>query len=550
MKILKRSKPWQMVGLAGLAAVVIIGSYGASTLLGGREGAQQPPPTESPKVMADIQQPAEREIPVNGHLVFSSRAELTFDTSGEVGEILVQEGEQVEEGQVLARLDSLTMTALEESLAQSQFDLEQAQDELARARKAEFTGALLEQAQFEEEVARARKALTDAEERLRDFQRNEQQELAAARKAKADAELALDNARRALNHYDRDQVQRLAAAQKRVSDAEMALATATNALTDFEEDYQEALANARLKKAQAEATLEQAEDELTAFLRNPANDVREGELIDVEILERLQAAEAEARTNLEQAQRELTQLEGNRSLLLQERQTAVETARADLAEARDTVEQIEDETDQLLELSTRQAAVAAAQAALAQAQIDLEEELGGPDQAELAVREKAVALAQERLSDLIDPDPRDVALQEAKVSRAQARVDDALEELEGAIVRAPFSGVVALLNVEVDDIVDNESRIIEIVAPGSVEVEGLIDATNIEFVKEGAKAKVTIASVPGQEFEGTVISVAEDPRTERGVVTYPVRIRVKVPPGVEVPVRLSQVTSVVLYESK
>src|ERR687896_1377064 len=181
MKILKRLKPWQMVGLAGLAAVVIIGSYGASTLSGGRGGAQQPPRTESPKVMADIQQPAEREIPVNGHLVFSSRAELTFDTSGEVGEILVQEGEQVEEGQVLARLDSLTMSALEESLAQAQLELEQAQDGLARARKAEFTGAPLEQAQFEEEVAKARKALTDAEERLRDFQRNEQQELASAR---------------------------------------------------------------------------------------------------------------------------------------------------------------------------------------------------------------------------------------------------------------------------------------------------------------------------------------------------------------------------------
>jgi hypothetical protein len=54
---------------------------------------------------------------------------------------------------------------------------------LEEARAAEFTGAPLEQAQCEEEVARARKALTDAEERLGDFQRNQQRELAEAMKA-------------------------------------------------------------------------------------------------------------------------------------------------------------------------------------------------------------------------------------------------------------------------------------------------------------------------------------------------------------------------------
>jgi HlyD family secretion protein len=337
-KIFKKARPWQVVALTALVAAITIGAY-VFPRLSEQGGAQQPPPTEGLDAAADAQEPANREIPVNGRLVYSQRAELTFGTTGEVGEILVQEGERVKEGQVLARLDSLTIAGLKEARAQALFDLEQAQDELARARKAEFTGALLERARFEEAVAKAKNVLTDAQERLRDFQRDQQRELAAARKAKADAELALDEARQGLNHYNRDHVQRRAAAQKRVSDAEMALDTATNALMDFEEDYQEDLANARLKKAQAEATLEQAEEELTAFLRNPANDVREGELIDVEILERLKAAEAEARTNLEQTQRKLTQLEGNRALLLQERQSAVETTQADLAEARDTVEQ-------------------------------------------------------------------------------------------------------------------------------------------------------------------------------------------------------------------
>ena len=246
----------------------------------------------------------------------------------------MQEGEQVEEGQELARLDRFTMTALEESLAQAQFDLDQAQDGLARVRKAEFTGAPLVQAQFEEEVAKARKALTDAEERLRDFQRNQQQELTAAMKARADAELALDNAQRALSHHDRDQVQELATARSNVATAELALDAATNGLANFDEDYRESLANTRLKVGQAEEVHDAAEPTLSEFyvslgrttLFIDRND--DGEHEAVQELNRLQTAVEEALTNLEQARRELTRLEGNRSLLLQEKQTAFETARA------------------------------------------------------------------------------------------------------------------------------------------------------------------------------------------------------------------------------
>jgi HlyD family secretion protein len=363
--------------------VVIIGSYGASTL-SGRGGAQQPPPTENQEAVAEVQQPATREVPVSGSLVFPDRMELTFESSGEVGEVLVQEGEQVSEGQVLARLDSLAMTALGESLAQAQFDLEQAQDGLARARKADFTGAPLEQAQYEEEVAKARQALTDAERKLRDFQSNQHQELAAAMKAKADAELALDNALRSLSHHERDQIQELATAQKDAATAEVTLDAATNALTNFDENYQEDLANARLKVASAEEAFNTAEDNLSDFFfslgqtRSFATDPDDGDTESVEELNRLQAAVEETRTNLELARRELTRLEGNRLLLLQEQQAAVDTARANLKVAQDTVERLEDETDQLLELSMRQAAVEAAQATLAQAEIDLREELEGP----------------------------------------------------------------------------------------------------------------------------------------------------------------------------
>jgi hypothetical protein len=79
-------------------------------------------------------------------------------------------------------------------------------------------------------------------------------------------------------------------------------------------------------------------------------------------------------------------------------------------------------------------------------------------------------------------------------------------------------------------------------------VAGLIGAIDFRFVEKRARARVTIGSLPGEEFEGTVTRVAEEPRTERGVVSYPVRIAVDLPEGFEVPVRLSPVTTVILYE--
>jgi multidrug efflux pump subunit AcrA (membrane-fusion protein) len=578
--IFRKLRPWQIGGLGALLAVAIIAVYGGSAISGGSQ-----PPDSSPvqETLGTSQEAAAREVPVRGRLVFPNRAELTFDTAGEVGEILVQEGDRVVQGQVLARLEDLTTTALERQLAQTQFDLDAAQEALERS-KEEFVTTPLEQAQFEASIAQARKELDDAEERLADFQRDEQQDLATAMRAKTEAETALDNARRSVASYDRDLAQNVALAKQKVADQDLILDQAKLNLANFETDFNGMLANAQLKKAHAEEAYDLAEDNLTAFLRNPTVDVRNDQRIDLELLARHRAAFEEATTNLEQAEDELAGLQGKRSLHREERQAAVAQAEADLAKAINNLEDLEDEVVQSLELQQRQAAVRAAQAALAQAEVNLRREIAGSDQlspegletavrdatskltqtevdliedqegsdqAELAVREKAVAVARERLADLTDgPDRFDVAVKQSAVGAAQARVDDALEELEGVTVRAPFDGVISLVNVEVDDKVNDESRVLEIIDPAQVEVDGLIDAIDVRFVKEGSLARVTIASLPGQEFSGTVTMLAEEPRTERGVVSYPVRIKVDLPAGMEVPTRLSAVTSVIIYQGE
>jgi multidrug efflux pump subunit AcrA (membrane-fusion protein) len=541
---MRRFKPWQWGGLAAVAVIIVAAIIGRSVLFGGGEEPTVPARNEA---IVDQELPARRDIRVNGSLFFPHREELTFDATGEVGEVLVREGQPVAAGQELAHLDDLTVTALAQRVADAQFALDAAQDALEAARE-DFVHTPLEQAEFEAKIANAQKEVDDARESLEDYRRDHQQTLAARMTARVQAEVAVDDARKQLSYYDRDQGGDLAAAINKISAGELALETAREQLANFETDFENAVAFGGLVRASAETALDAAEADLNGFLRNPTRDFENDRPIDLELLQRLRDAFDAATTNLKQAEVALADLENDRELELQERQAAVAQTESDLAVARDDLRQVKDATGQELILQERLAVLEGAEAVLSQAVIDLEEETVGPDQAELAVRQKVLSVAQEKLAELTDgPELLDVAVKEAAAAAAQAAVDDAREELAGATVRAPFAGIIFLVNVATEDRVNDESRVIELIDPTELEVDGLLNAIDLPCVAEGDASKINIASVPGREFEGTVLRVAEEPRTERGVVSYPVRIKVDLPAGVAVPANLSAVTSTITY---
>ena len=586
-------------------------------MLFGQDAAGLPVPGAQP--VAGGQESIRREVAVSGRLVFPKRAELTFESSGDVGQILVEQGDWVRKGQVLARMDHLTLYTLGKSLAQAELDLDQAKDALEKARE-EFASTPLEKAEFEQEIARARKAKEDTEENLADFQRDYLRDLAGAVKAKAEQEVALDEALERLEDFQRDSNQTLAgaltakvAAEQALDDAleelgfhgrdrdqvvadavtarataETALDNAKESLAEFDKDFQLALVDARLAVGDAKNTVQAAEDALTAFIRplgrtksfGPDDEEEENEV--VRELGRLQIAVQEARTNQIQTEIELRELEGDRLLLLQARQAAVDAAQFAFQEAGDNVAEVKDLSDQQLELEKRQAAadtarakleqadadlveemagpdllvlaeleavVAAARAKLEQAITDLEEEMAGPDQAELELRQMDAAQNREAFIDLTDgPDPFQVALKTAEVAAAIAKVEDALEDLLGSTLRAPFDGRVSLVNLEIDDPVNDESRVMEIIDPRQVEVAGLVDAIDLPFVRAQALARLRIDSLPGRELFGVVTTVGENPRTERGVVSYSIDIAVELPNDLMVPIEPSSVAVVVVYQ--
>ena len=263
-------------------------------------------------------------------------------------------------------------------------------------------------------------------------------------------------------------------------------------------------------------------------------------------------------------------------------ENAVAAAEAALSDARDALEEIEDGPDASL-IESAEKRLQLAQASLQEAEDDLAEltvdidplnvtlARAAVEQAEFAFVEANDALDRARddslaveqagkglelaSAALIAAETRLNAVQglvsdqieaaESELGLAQATLAEAQEALDGATIRSPMDGIVALVNIEIDDPVGDEFTAISVVATDVVEIQGVIDAAGRPFVSEGASAVVNIESIGDTALGGSVSFIGSEARTERGVVSFAVRIRVEVPEGVDVPVSLSAASAVI-----
>lgn len=261
------------------------------------------------------------------------------------------------------------------------------------------------------------------------------------------------------------------------------------------------------------ADLQEAEDGLASLTSGP----------DEADVQAPQTQVALARANLEQAEVDLAELtNGDGSREIEAAAIQVELAKATLDEARTEVAELIEGAGSLeAEASRKQVDVAIA--ALNKAEEDLAEVLAGAD-------------------------PLKVTLRESELSAARAALDSAVQRLEDATIRAPWDGVIFAVNVEVGQQVNTGLRAFEIVDPTIIRVEGIVDEIDVLFIREGARASVTMDALPGQTLAGTVSEIAVEPTTQQGVVSYPIGIELQQPPGLELPEGLSAVATVVIRE--
>ena len=285
--------------------------------------------------------------------------------------------------------------------------------------------------------------------------------------------------------------------------------------------------------------LDIARDSLTAA-RNAADTTTE----------RVADAVTAAQDALTDAQDDLKEVEdGPDASIVENAEKRLRLAQVSFADAQADLSELTVDIDPLL-IAQARANLAYAETAYAEAQKTLDRALDDSllrqnARERLDLANASIAQAQAQLEDSSALHQERIALAESELRLAQASLDQANEDLDGALLRAPFDGIVSLVNVDPDDRVSDSLTVIEITAADVVEVDGVIDAAAKPYVREGGSAVVNIESVGDTPLSGTVTFVDDEVRTERGVVSYAVRIRVNVPPSVRIPIRLSAVSAVI-----
>ncbi|MFH1560915.1 MAG: efflux RND transporter periplasmic adaptor subunit [Chloroflexota bacterium] len=592
--------------------VVLLGSagaiYGAYALISdsggsGLDEGQQLIPVQYGNLV--------NQVSTNGSLVFPIRETLTFGTQGTVGDVLVEEGQQVEEGQLLVSLDAATLASVEKAVAQARVKLQDAEDALAEAQDPH---TLLDLVQAEA------LSLSNAQEALDGVLQPAEEDIIRAELAVISAELSLKNARVALDKVVNWPTEKeVATAQSQVDSAITSLAATQGDLD--------------LTKSQWEDKVQTAQDALDAALNSYKGvfkkwlgiDVNEEELnltpdtllsswgvdlaslfapnlrfqdVDLSFLAKGPPADDPATPwnegtvynwlnfypgaivvtcedgvvpkqgvcivkQMDDAWTAYQNGKANLDTAQIQAATAIATADAAIIRAEDSLVAAQDALTDMaagsdpLEIKSKEKQFALAQIALAKAEEELAKLLDDPDPLEVQAKENQVAIAQSRLDEAEETlaallgssvDSFEIIIRKAEVVAAQTALEATLQRLESTTLTAPIAGVVSLINVEVGQTVNANTVVVEIVDPTVIEIAGIVDEIDVLFVSLEAQANVTMDALPGQVLQGTVSSIASAAQSQQGVVSYPISIRVQVPEGVQLREGLSATANIVIRE--
>ena len=628
-----------LLAILALTALLIAGCRGASGAAD-TNGAAAPAPDAAAPAPAAVA--VSDDFRIRSELIFATRADLSFAVGGEIGAVNARPGDTVAAGDLLASLDTETLSRMERAIAQAEYDLDAANDRLDAALELQSADPLVRsraanalaqadaalaqavssraqaqvnldnaqdarddfQLQYNLNLGAARKAVTDAEaaidraqEALSDFADGQSERFANALQAREQAQVALDTAQENLNDFLPNYNENITSLRNRISTTEQELDQANDALNDLDDNHTARLANARQQLARAENDLETAEDNFTAFqlraIDGTFHSLSDGENFDVIQFRALRAAVDDARQTVQNWKDDIAELEAgpkdfdraaaaNRIAVLEERlarlnrdladelagpdqnrqkalDAAVAAAEERLKTANRNLAEAEEGVDRL-ELARLQAVVDNGRLTLENARNRLSRLDAGPDQAELAVLNQAVAAAEQAIvtsdqaiatartvrDDLAaGPDDAQIALARSDIARLAVTLQRARQDLDDAVIRAPFDAVVRFVSIAPGDIARVDARVIELVDPSHINILGLVETNYIDRIAEGTPARVSIAALPDRTFDAAVIAVSDRVRTERGIISYPVTFAVTIPPGVAIPPNPGLVTTTV-----
>jgi len=201
-------------------------------------------------------------------------------------------------------------------------------------------------------------------------------------------------------------------------------------------------------------------------------------------------------------------------------------AAADMAKAQADLKAAQTEYDkiawagdvgQTLQAIALERATIAYQDALANYNLDT-----NPSDSQLAPLMLQLAQAELNLSLKMQP-YRQIDFESARVGiqQAEAALELANIQLGEVVIKAPFDGIVAELNISQGSRVSPQTAVASFISK-EVEVVANVPESRIGQIKEGQSAAMQITAYPGQEFPGEVTSIA--PQANQDTRTFEVKV--------------------------
>jgi HlyD family secretion protein len=127
----------------------------------------------------------------------------------------------------------------------------------------------------------------------------------------------------------------------------------------------------------------------------------------------------------------------------------------------------------------------------------------------------------------------DYADARSQVVNSQVAVDNARIQLEDTDVRAPITGTILEKAVERGTViasatsnVSGGTTLLKMADLNQVQVQTLVDETDIGKVQAGQRATVTVDAYPNRPFSGTVLKIEPQATTNQNVTMFPVVVRI------------------------
>jgi HlyD family secretion protein len=462
-----KKRSWRIPIILAVLALLIFGVF--QGLKVARKGAAAQTQYKIAKVSTGE---VKKTVTASGTLKPWSTVDIKSKAGGRVDQLLINEGDLVTAGQIIAKIDP-TDTLL--AVQQSQADVDSAQSTVASnsvqyelQTKQSALAIETARAQFANAKASLQSSAASVATARLQSKAQPTQTAAAIRQARATYDAAIRDRQQIDSTQPQDKAQAQAAFDQATADSEIALANQERNKTLLAKGFvsQQAVDQARTTAIGARAALNSARERLN----------------NIDALQRAARASSDAR--VAQAKAAWQNAEAQTDVV--SRQNALKQAQAAYEQAKSQVDQAQTALDQAI-----------------------------ANQANNDIRRQAITNSQ------------------ASAARAKASLTNSKTTLDQTIVRAPEEGVVLTKYVEQGTIITSGLSLsavgTSIVQLGNISrmyVDVSVDETDIASVDEGQVVDVTFDAYPGVPFEGKVSRVLPQAVVDNNVTTVHVRVEV------------------------